>query len=460
MSATSVWNTIYDRFDPYDAEIDPAWRVERERSPAPQIIKLLERRRQPYKVLMTGTVGTGKSTELRRIAQAAGKHDFVLLLDLHRHFSETVGQEAALEQVSSWEIVFLIGVAAVRLSDEYLGGAPKEMVQALEKAWTHAARAGDVPESSATLDVAKLAKALILGVSAAGEMLLTGSPGMVTAAAAGGLNILGKAADAVKWTVSMGRANKRLVDQQAEAQSMLGAVTVLLNHVRTKSRRVTLILDGLDRIKDHARATELFIDSELIARLPCPMVLSGPFALRHHLSAVAPKRFDKICPLVNEPVLDIGEPSEPGSGIAFFVELYRRRTVDLNAEGLIEPSLLQELAFYSGGRARDFIKLIREVALQADLDDAPAADRKLIDGVIHATRLLQETGVHQGHLKVLEQVVTEHPVYACPEGPEAQELLDYGHLVPYPNDSEWFYPHPLLMIHLVRRTRPAPGSTS
>jgi hypothetical protein len=33
-------------------------------------------------------------------------------------------------------------------------------------------------------------------------------------------------------------------------------------------------------------------------------------------------------------------------------------------------------------------------------------------------------------------------------------LLDYQHLLPYSNGSEWYYPHPLLTMHLVR-TKPA-----
>ena len=32
------------------------------------------------------------------------------------------------------------------------------------------------------------------------------------------------------------------------------------------------------------------------------------------------------------------------------------------------------------------------------------------------------------------------------KGIEVGVALSYGHLLPYPNGSEWFYPHPLLTI--------------
>jgi hypothetical protein len=64
-------------------------------------------------------------------------------------------------------------------------------------------------------------------------------------------------------------------------------------------------------------------------------------------------------------------------------------------------------------------------------------------------RRQRETGLHKGHLRMLEEVAAD-PEHRLPEGPLAQELLRYGTLLPYPNESEWYYPHPLLTMHLVK----------
>ncbi|MCC6558386.1 MAG: hypothetical protein IT372_36060 [Polyangiaceae bacterium] len=178
---------------------------------------------------------------------------------------------------------------------------------------------------------------------------------------------------------------------------------------------------------------------------------SGPFALRSSPAASAVPRFNLVLPLVNEPVMDHRVPAARGPGVDFFCELYRRRTEDLRAADLVDRPLLEELAYYSGGRARDFVKLIRALAEQAWLDDAPRATEALVAGVLDSMRRLLETGLDQGHIGVLEGVMAD-PFHRIPSDGKARELLTYGHLLPYPNESEWYYPHPLLTKHLLRPT--------
>jgi hypothetical protein len=163
-----------------------------------------------------------------------------------------------------------------------------------------------------------------------------------------------------------------------------------------------------------------------------------PFALRHHPAASAVPRF-QLQPLVNEPVLDQHDPALPGPGRPFFTELFRLRTEDLGSASLIEPRLLDHLAFYSGGRARDFVKMIRLVAQEAWQADVDAATDDIIDSVIDQERRLLETGLHRGHIDVLEAVMRD-PDHRLPEDDLVWELLTLSRLLPYPDHSEWFYP--------------------
>jgi hypothetical protein len=234
---------------------------------------------------------------------------------------------------------------------------------------------------------------------------------------------------------------------------MLNTVNRVIGEVQLNHRPVLLVIDGLDRIRDIERARELFVESDVLARLACRVVLSGPFALRHHPAASAVPRF-QFQPLVNEPVMDQYDPTRPGPGLPFFTELFRRRTADLDGPPLIAQPLLDRLAYYSGGRARDFVKMVRMVAQAAWQADVDAATDGIIESVIDDERRLLETGMHRGHIDVLEAVMRD-PDHRLPKDDLVWELLTLSRLLPYPDHSEWFYPHPLLTRHLLSPT----GST-
>lgn len=70
----------------------------------------------------------------------------------------------------------------------------------------------------------------------------------------------------------------------------------------------------------------------------------------------------------------------------------------------------------------------------------PAAD---------STRRLLETGLDEGHIRILKHVM-DNPLRELPESEKARELLTYGQLLPYPNETEWYFPHPLLLMHMLR----------
>lgn len=453
MSRRDLWETVYKRFDPFRPAENPAWRAERIRSPASKIIQRVAMPFGNTRALLTGTTGTGKSTELLRIAEARSGQDLVVVLDLHRHFSEVVGDEQALRNVSAWEVVFLAGLAVARAAEELLPyPIPDAQMRELAAAWEKVAKATETPRTQGIqIDAGALARAMIVVASAA--LPLAGAP---AAAAAVGLKVLEAAAGAIRWNVPVGQASRRRRDQDAEMQTLLHAANAIIGYVQTKATRILLIIDGLDRIAELDRAEELFIESELIAQLECRVVASGPFALRSSPAASAVPRFNLVLPLVNEPVMDPRVPAARGPGVDFFCELYRRRTEDLHTPDLVTRPLLEELAYYSGGRARDFVKLIRALAEQAWLDDALQATEAVVAGVLDSCRRLLETGLDDGHIKVLEGVMAD-PRHRIPSDAKARELLTYGQLLPYPNESEWYYPHPLLTKHLIR---PSDGSST
>ncbi|WP_437751198.1 hypothetical protein [Sorangium sp. So ce1389] len=446
MSRRPLWELLFQRFDPEQPAELPEWRALRPLSPAEAIGKALDRPFGIPRVLLTGTVGTGKTTELLRIAQARAPKEFVVFLNLERHFHEVVGDPAALQQVSPWEVCFLAGLSLLRSAEERLGFAfPEGHLRDLGKAWAALAKASGEVEKEPELDVAKLAKSMVLLASNTAKT----AGGPVGAAVGTGLSALASVADAGKWSLPFGLEKRALPDQDSQVQTLLRSVNVLIGLVQQRASKVLLIIDGLDRIEDFDRAKALLLDSQLIGQLACRTVVCGPFALRRDGAIVNVRGFSDVPPLVNVPVLSQADPARPGPGVSFLCDLYARRVADLGAEGLVPQPLLERLAYYSGGRAREFVVFVRRLAEFAWDEGADVATAALVDRVLDERRRRRETGLHRGHIRLLEAVAAD-PDHRLPEDELAYKLLTYGALLPYPDGSEWYYPHPLLTLNLVR----------
>ena len=453
-SRRELWQEVLNRFDPEQAT-RPAWRAAREDSPAGRIIRSLDRAKAPAKALLSGTIGIGKSTELFRVAEARAQKgdEFVILLDLVRHFSQVVGDLEALQHVSSWEVCFLAGLALIRAAKDRLGyDFPPELLTQLGQAWTELARAAQAPGTTPpTIDVLAVVKSMTLAAStlAAPAAAAAGAPTAAAAAAAGGLKVLSALAGAGNWTLPFGRrGTKPLEDQDELMRTLVDKVNLLLATFRTANRPVLLVIDGLDRIVDGERAKALFLHSQMIAQLDCALLVCAPFAWRNDMAANEARGF-RLHTLHNVPVLDHRDPTRPGPGVPFLGEVFQRRVQDLAAKDIVPAPLLEKLVYYSGGRLRDFVKSIGMLAERGWDDDAAVVTSTHVDDVIREARLLVETGLDRGHIALLEAVVRD-PRHRLPEGDVARALLTYGRLLPYPNESEWFYPHPLLTLSLLR----------
>lgn len=452
-SSRDTWETIYNRFDPELQAIQPEWRADREHSPAVEIVREIGRTyaKAPPHVLLSGTMGTGKTTELLRVAEIRAKQgdEFVVYLDLLQHFNKVVGDMEALQHVRSWEVCFLVALALIRAAKDNLGyDAKPEHLSDLKSAWVAAAKATEPGGGAPDVELSALAKSMVLMASHA-------FPGGGVAAM--GLEMVAEVIGATKWTLPIGRrTSSRLPDQDCVMQNLLSAVNVLIGAFQQWNRRVLFVIDGLDRIREFDHARSLFFESEMIGRLACPTVVAAPFALRYHMATSTVRAFTKVCTLVNEPVLKHSDPSVQGSGVCFFCDLYRKRVADLDAGEVISDSLLKRLAFYSGGGARDFVKSIGMLAARVLDADVQTANDDLVEDVLKEARLLVETGLDQGHISLLEKIMLD-PKHRLPADDLARELLNYGRLLSYPNDSEWYYPHPLLTLHLVQPAKA--GST-
>ena len=72
-STLAKWNLVYDRFDAFNHMIDSTWVVPRRHSPAKALITKLNNPREHQPILLLGTIGCGKTTELQHISRAEQK---------------------------------------------------------------------------------------------------------------------------------------------------------------------------------------------------------------------------------------------------------------------------------------------------------------------------------------------------------------------------------------------------
>lgn len=438
-TARELWEKVYRRFDPEEPAEAP-WRAKRPYAPSEDILAQLARPgtmgRKHFVIF--GTVGGGKSTELRALAEGALPKSVVVLVDLYQHFLERLGDPAALEQLQPWEAVAVVGLSVVGAAQRFHRPVDTERLQtALQDLVPEDGKAG-------TLNVLRLAG----GVAA----LAGTAVGGIGTAAGAGLSALGTALSAGKWDLPLGLSQREpKPDQDPRVQRLVEAVHGVIADLQDKFGRLTLVIDGLDRIESSEASRRLLVDSALLGGLPCAVVLSAPIALRREGMASRVRGFDPK-PLHNVPVLRQDEPSAPNPlGMAFFAELWRLRTSDLeNGEGLIPPALLERLAFYSGGHLRQLTKLVRTTAEFAWDADVLEATSEHVDASIEQWRQTTEAGLTRHHLDILEQV-REDPAHLLPDTEGAADLLVNRWLLPYPNQSTWYYPNPLLSLGLMKR---------
>lgn len=436
-----IWAEVYERFDPEQPAFRREWRVERKYSPAKDIARELARPMGGAKrFMLLGGLGSGKSTELYGIAEQRSVDGPVIFVDLVSHFEERVGDPAALERVHPWEVLLLVGLAVFRAGETTFEHQwPKELKKRFDDAGREFLEDG---EEKPTFDVAKLASAVAIMAGGAVGVLVGGPAGVGIAA---GLGAVGNSGGSVQWRFKIGIPGREpRSDQDARVQRLLDVVNTLIGELQAYGRRLTVFVDGLDRIDDRARIRALFVDSALLGSLECDVVVTGPIALHWGSLRKHVRKFTtKI--LTNAPVVDRTDPWswEPGGpGIELCLEVYRRRAADLPPDLVPEP-LLRKLAYFSGGRMREFIRLVREIAGPAWDRSLSQADEAVVERAIETMREVTEAGLTTAHLEVLRALLDDSG--SLPDSNLVAEMLDVCLILPYPNESEWYFPHPLLL---------------
>lgn len=459
--ARRFWEAIEAIFDPELPVDDPA--IFAERDPAYNPLVRLERDlRRPSttndsKVLVTGTVGNGKTSELNHFAAALAGHRTIIKLDLWSHFQQSVGDVAALSRIEPWELVGLLGVAIYRAGGERWGhhwGSEQKM---LERALEELQGSG---HDGPTIDLPKLASGMAVAVSGVVGAVTGGV--LAGTAATMGMAVLKTATEATRWPWHIGKHKQPQRDDQ-EVRGVLNAVNAMITALqREYGGRLLLLVDGLDRVdpvgSDPVRSRRLFVESALLGGLYCDVVCVASGAVRSMESSIRAFLPQELC---NVPVLDRADPTRPGKGIEFFRSLVSKRVAAVSKEATPPPGafpgeLVDRLAYYSGGVNRDFVRSMRMAAGEAWHAEAEALTRGIVDITLREARRRKEAAMNGEEIGLLERLMID-PERKLPSGHVAAALASRQCLLAYPNETTWYYPHPLLTLALLKPGRGSAG---
>ncbi|MCX7012112.1 MAG: hypothetical protein NTW86_06025 [Candidatus Sumerlaeota bacterium] len=242
--------------------------------------------------------------------------------------------------------------------------------------------------------------------------------------------------------VLLGKATQHEAVSNPEKRFVLAPDTlvILLNNLLrliSDSRRGSpplLIIDHVDKIRDERAAREVLVEiAPQWQRLEASVVMTAPFEftlgdMRHSVESYWGK------PLIVYPV-EI--PPLEGRRVP---EIYNRIAASCGLGKLIEPESLVLLAHYSGGILRSFVQFLIESVKRAHLAGHRRIEQQDARGVIHeAQRAYHDYGLEQLHL--LDEIAHEGVGLGA-----AMTLLrsPIGLLIMEPAEGEQrFCPHPL-----------------
>lgn len=416
--------------------------AERETAPFSKLASSLAVAEQPaeIKVILCGARGSGKSTELVRLAREVQDHFCVIEADLGRGLPEDGGTLA---------IVTILGVAALhaiaRWSAPGEGGAeiatPAEVVPPSK---------GARQLESALKRFGEAVPAIAELVSGVGSVVTLFAPG--TGAALKAAGVAGKAAGvgASKLSDALGRGplGGRLKPEQIDdARAVVNAVNTILEELRELAGRPPLLLvDGLDKRTGFDDVELALSDEHLLRDLDAALILTGPVNLRHDPRFRAVPGGLRLSLLYNIPVRerDGQDRAVPGeAGVAVFRDLYARRQAGADLpEDMIATELVERAADLSSGIVRDFLRMLHaacENALEGGRRQVSEGD---LDAAVKAQRLEMQGYLNQGLIETLGRVLDKGTV---PAGEKADTLLFENFIACYPNGNLWYRPHELIV---------------
>ncbi|MEM9458902.1 MAG: hypothetical protein AAGF11_32285 [Myxococcota bacterium] len=397
----------------------------------------------PTHCLLIGATGSGKSTELLRLAREVARYDDPPVVAFIR-----LQDQCSPEALTPAQVLFLIGVMALRLI-EPVGVPPAKLVDELRDAYLQIV----TPPQGAQVDVADLAGRLALYLAGPASKA-DPTTGLVLGAGGSLLKAVKKAP-----TIALPGRGRTLAANDPAITRLAESVDACIERARSTYAEAPLMLfvDGLDKL-DMLHSGAMF-GSDILARPVCTVIYTAPISLRYNLVGTMSDPWFKTLTLGNFRVFSHrNDGRRDPTGFLAMRRLISRRieSAGLNAEqvfesGLEPGGLVDRLIEASGGITRVFI-LMCDAALRRGLIGTNIEHETL-------TEVEVESVIRDFEQRTVTRLKPEHyePLLGCwetharPGGDHGEELLFTNLVHCYANEWPWYRPTPLVLRFLKER---------
>lgn len=377
-----------------------------------RITQRLLRGTRDTKVFLSGHVGSGKSTELNRLAQVP---------EIRRRFEVLTFRFEAQEWTSldSSQVLF-------RLSHELFVHAQRRFPNA------------ELGNSS------KILREL--------DEVLYGPAGLSSkeGTASAEINLLFfKIRNDLKLTDSFRRKFRDFGESRRSLlQDLLRHVLEAIEEALLRetpanapAREMLVLIDDLDKVRGPEEQREIFETNlaallaprvRIVYTLPTGVLFGENRAeVRALVEHLYPVRI-----LRKAPETFIPEDAFDPERFEFFADAVRKRA----SEALFADEAIRLAAVYSGGVLRDMFHLLRESILIAQYNNLSDVDAVTVRDAIRAVRLKESAGLYAQDITALRNVHLSHELGSV----EERRYLDLARVIECYNDRVWFEANPLL----------------
>ena len=251
--------------------------------------------------------------------------------------------------------------------------------------------------------------------------------------------------------------NGRLSDLAQQCYTFLDEAVAVVAKACGNAQGMVILLDSFEKVRgsDYQRAEEMrqaietiFIRDWKLLQLPCHVIYTVPSWLAFfEFGTAADFGRVAILPMCRLTDQHSGEPVPEGFA-AMRQILDKRMTLD-HVFADFEP--LDQLIAASGGYPRDFLRMMREVLLMAIMDRIeppipPDHLARLVGNVIRDQVKIYDTPIFDEDLPLLLDVARTHdvPRRKRAEAFRLAELFDNHFVLGYRNGQPWYDLHPLV----------------
>ncbi len=314
-------------FDPERALLTPeelgAFFVDRGKGPLEETKILLTESLTPQKILFTGHRGSGKSTELARLAHSLKESFFIVFFSAEEILD--------LRDINYLDIILTMAMELFRRAAEEGLRLNRKLMEDIHAWFRETFKEVEVTVSKGQ------------GVGAGLKAYFVGLEGKLEREA----------------------VTRRLVREKVEPRlsQLLERLNLLIGDVGRKAgKRVLIIVDDLDHA-DLKVAKELFYEHGAALSQPeCHLIYTFPIALRHDNDFIQMREgFTDLLPVLPNFRLRDEEGNPDKGGRRLLRELVLKRA----EEALFQEAALEQLVNQSGGLTRQLVRLVRLAALEA-----------------------------------------------------------------------------------------------